>query len=84
MYRMCACVNTRGTIGRVSTSLNVKTALADLMEMDAKNGLLTRDITVVDLRLPDRLIVRLTDEAAMRRKAGASAFGTRRRGGADT
>ena len=63
---------------------DVKTALADLMEMDAKNGLLTRDITVVDLRLPDRLIVRLTDEAAMRRKAGASAFGTRRRGGADT
>lgn len=44
-------------------------ALADLVEMDAENGLLNRDISAVDMRLPDRIVVRLTDEAAERRKA---------------
>lgn len=42
-------------------------ALAKLAELDKKEALLNRDITVVDLRLPDRVIVRLTEEAAKTR-----------------
>ncbi|EFO31038.1 putative Cell division FtsQ-like protein [Roseibium sp. TrichSKD4] len=45
-----------------------KRALADLVYMDAENGLLSRDITAVDMRLPDRVVVRLSDEAAERHK----------------
>lgn len=59
-------------------------ALADVLALDAENGLLARDITMVDMRLADRVIVRMTDEAALRRKAGTSGFETRRRTGADT
>ncbi|NBN63376.1 FtsQ-type POTRA domain-containing protein [Microvirga tunisiensis] len=43
-------------------------ALAELVEMDASTALLTRDIAAVDLRLADRVVVRLTDEAAERRR----------------
>ncbi len=43
-------------------------AVTELQETDQKSGLLNRDITVIDLRLPDRLVVRLTDEAAAARK----------------
>lgn len=41
-------------------------ALADLMLMDEESGLLTRDITLVDLRLDDRVVVKLTPEAMER------------------
>lgn len=44
-------------------------AIADLLEMDRKSALLSRDIAAVDLRLPDRLVVQLTPEAALRRNA---------------
>ncbi|MTI45424.1 cell division protein FtsQ [Roseibium hamelinense] len=47
---------------------NIVSALADLVEMDAENGLLTRDIVAVDMRLSDRVVVRLTEEAAERRR----------------
>lgn len=43
-------------------------ALADVVAMDAQNGLLSRDIVAVDMRLADRVVVRLSDEAAERRK----------------
>ncbi len=59
-------------------------ALADVVTMDAENGLLARDIAMIDLRLQDRVVVRLTDEAALRRKAGTPDAGARRRSGADT
>ncbi|MTH97925.1 cell division protein FtsQ/DivIB [Roseibium sp. RKSG952] len=45
----------------------VVTALADLVDMDAENGLLTRDIVAVDLRLGDRVVVRLSEDAAKQR-----------------
>lgn len=47
---------------------NIDSALSDLVTMDDENGLLTRDITAVDMRLGDRVVVRLSDEAAERRK----------------
>jgi cell division protein FtsQ len=45
-------------------------ALGELVQMDADSGLLARDIAAVDLRLADRVVVRLSDEAAERRKTG--------------
>lgn len=51
---------------------DVDAALADLVKMDDESGLLTRDILAVDMRLPDRVVVRLSDEALERRKAGTS------------
>ncbi|GGE85824.1 cell division protein FtsQ [Stappia taiwanensis] len=59
---------------------DVARALADVAQMDAETGLLSRDITAVDVRLPDRVVVRLTDEAAMRRNAKAGRAGRRRSG----
>ncbi len=44
-------------------------AIADLVRMDRENGLLTRDIAAVDMRLSDRLVVQLTPEAATQRQA---------------
>jgi cell division protein FtsQ len=43
-------------------------ALATLVELDREKQLLSRDITAVDLRLPDRVTVRLSDEAAQARE----------------
>jgi cell division protein FtsQ len=42
-------------------------ALATLVKLDHDDKLLTRDIAVVDLRLPDRVSVRLSDDAAAAR-----------------
>lgn len=47
---------------------NYKAALADLVEMDEDSGLLSRDIVAIDMRLADRVTVRLSDEAAEQRK----------------
>jgi len=46
---------------------NVAQALDRLVELDHDKNLLSRDITVVDLRLPDRVTVRLSDAAAQAR-----------------
>ena len=40
-----------------------------LAELDRKERLLDRDIAAIDLRLPDRLVVRLTPEAAAGKRA---------------
>lgn len=61
---------------------NVVAALADLVQMDADSGLLSRDIAAVDMRLTDRVVVRLTDEAAERRRKLLS--NGRSGGGTDT
>jgi cell division protein FtsQ len=45
----------------------VSEALADVAAMDAKAGLLSRDIASVDLRLEDRVVVKLTPEAMVQR-----------------
>ena len=60
---------------------DVGRALSDLVRMDADNGLLTRDITVVDIRLPDRVVVRMSDEAIERRNAETKSRGAKRSGG---
>lgn len=40
---------------------NVRQALAQLVKLDAEKQLLSRDVTVIDLRLPDRITVRLPE-----------------------
>jgi cell division protein FtsQ len=40
---------------------NVRAALAELVRLDREKGLLARDVAVVDLRLPDRITVRLPE-----------------------
>ncbi|TGS35984.1 cell division protein FtsQ, partial [bacterium M00.F.Ca.ET.180.01.1.1] len=47
-------------------------AIAELVRIDHDNGLLTRDIAAVDMRLPDRLVVELSPEAATQREAALS------------
>ncbi|WP_292127181.1 cell division protein FtsQ/DivIB, partial [Mesorhizobium sp.] len=44
-------------------------AIAELVKLDHDNGLLTRDIAAVDMRLSDRLVVELSPEAATQREA---------------
>ena len=47
---------------------DVERALDTLTRLDRDKNLLGRDITAVDLRLPDRLVVRLSDAAAQARE----------------
>jgi cell division protein FtsQ len=44
-------------------------ALDELARLDGESGLLSRDISAVDMRFADRLVVQLTPEAATRREA---------------
>lgn len=46
---------------------DVGNALTSLTRLDAEDRLLSRDITAVDMRLPDRLTVRLSEDAAKAR-----------------
>lgn len=55
-------------------------ALAELAALDESQGLLTRDIAAVDLRLDDRFVVQLTPEALERRGAELKARGKKRPG----
>jgi len=47
--------------------VGVEAALARLIRLDQDDHLLSRDIVAIDLRLPDRVTVRLSDEAAQAR-----------------
>jgi cell division protein FtsQ len=47
---------------------DVAHALDTLARLDREKRLLSRDITAIDLRLPDRVSVRLSDEAAQARE----------------
>ena len=47
--------------------LNVGAALATLTKLGKDENLFSRDITAIDLRLPDRLTVRLSEDAAKAR-----------------
>jgi cell division protein FtsQ len=58
----------------------VETALATLVDLDREKKLLSRDITAVDLRLPDRVTVRLSDDAARAREDALKAK-TKKKGG---
>ena len=51
---------------------NPEIAWKKLIALDQDYALLNRDITAVDLRIPDRLIVRMRPEAARRRRDGST------------
>jgi cell division protein FtsQ len=59
---------------------DVEAALDTLAALDRDKALLSRDITAVDLRLPDRVTVRLSDEAAQAREAATSDKKPKRKG----
>lgn len=56
-------------------------ALLQLADLDRDKRLLTRDITIVDLRLPDRVVVRLSDAAADARMQMLKAKAKAKKGG---
>jgi cell division protein FtsQ len=49
---------------------NPAAAWAELARAQREHGVLGRDVAVIDLRLPDRLVVRTTSEAAPKRAPG--------------
>ena len=59
----------------------VETALRALIDLDRDKNLLSRDIDVVDLRLPDRVTVRLSDDAYNARAEALKPAKPRRKGG---
>src|SRR5579862_4012888 len=59
----------------------VDAAFDRLVELDRDKKLLTRDVTMVDLRLPDRVTVRLSDAAAQARNEALSANKKKKKGG---
>jgi cell division protein FtsQ len=60
---------------------DVEGALDRLIGLDHDKKLLSRDITTVDLRLPDRVSVRLSDAAAQARDEALKANGKKKKGG---
>jgi cell division protein FtsQ len=60
---------------------NVATALDRLVMLDREKKLLSRDIVAVDLRLPDRVSVRLSDAAAQARDDALKAKDKKKKGG---
>jgi len=60
---------------------NVDGALDRLVELDRDKKLLSRDIMMVDLRLPDRVGVRLSDVAAQARNEALSSGKKKKKGG---
>ncbi|CAL8982012.1 FtsQ-type POTRA domain-containing protein [Rhodoplanes serenus] len=61
---------------------DVPAALDRLASLERDKKLLSRDITVVDLRLPDRITVRLSDSAAQARDEALKAKRPKPKGGA--
>lgn len=47
----------------------IDAALKEVIDADRDGGLLSRDIVAVDLRIPDRLVVRLSERAEIAREA---------------
>jgi cell division protein FtsQ len=60
---------------------NIEQALDTLARVDREKGLLTRDIASVDLRLPDRLTVRLSEETARAREEAFKKLNPKKKGG---
>ena len=58
-------------------------ALMRLVALDRDKHILSRDVSMIDMRLPDRVVVRLSDEAAGARDAAMKARAPKRKG-ADT
>jgi cell division protein FtsQ len=61
--------------------MNVERALDTLIKLDRDDKILTRDIAAIDLRLPDRVTIQLSDEAAAAR-AEALKNKAKKKGGA--
>jgi cell division protein FtsQ len=59
----------------------IENALDTLVRLDRDKKLLSRDITAIDLRLPDRVTVRLSDAAAAAREEALKQPKPKRRGG---
>ena len=57
-------------------------ALETLLKLDRDNKILSRDIAAIDLRLADRVTVRLSDEAAAVRLDALKAKNPKKKGGA--
>ena len=47
---------------------NINGALTTLTKLDNEDNLFSRDITAIDMRLPDRMTVRLSEDAAKARE----------------
>jgi cell division protein FtsQ len=60
---------------------NIEAALDRLLQLDRDKKLLSRDITVVDLRLADRVVVRLSDAVAQARDEALKANSKKKKGG---
>jgi len=60
---------------------DVEVALDRLAALDRDKKLLSRDITAIDLRLPDRVTVRLSDAAAQARDEALKANAKKKKGG---
>jgi cell division protein FtsQ len=54
---------------------NVEGAVAELIRLDRESGLFNRQVSSVDLRFADRVVLRLTPEAAEAREAALSKSG---------
>jgi len=52
-------------------------ALAELVRLETEQGLLSRDVKTIDLRIPDRMTIELGDDAAAQRKASLVKNGAR-------
>ena len=61
--------------------LGAEAALRTLVQLDRDKKLLSRDIVAIDLRLPDRVTVRLSDEAYAARAEALKPQKPRRKGG---
>ena len=56
-------------------------AIETLLDLDREKKLLSRDITAIDLRIGDRVTVRLSDQAAAARAEALKARTQKRKGG---
>lgn len=60
---------------------DVEAALTTLARLDRERSLLSRDITAVDMRLADRVSVRLSDQAAQAREEEIKKLNAKKKGG---
>jgi cell division protein FtsQ len=61
---------------------DVEQALDALVKLDRDDKILSRDIAAIDLRLPDRVTVQLSDDAAAARAEALKAKAPKKKGGA--
>ncbi len=80
MGKMFAIISLDPPFG-ISLKCDPEKALDTLMALDREKKLLSRDIAGIDLRLPDRVFVRLSDAAAAARAEALKAKTTKPKGG---